>query len=129
MARTALDLRPEERQAYRPDEAIRQRRLREDAHLEARWQQAHRLARRAAKLLHEEFGAERVVLFGSLAHRAWFTEWSDIDLAAWGIPPDRFFAAVAAVTDLSTSFQIDLVDPEQCSSHLRKSIQRDGQAL
>ena len=30
-----------------------------------------------------------------------YSVWSDIDLAAWGIPPERFFAAVAAMTGLS----------------------------
>jgi predicted nucleotidyltransferase len=83
------------------------------------------VARRAAKLLRRNFGASRVVVFGSLAHRAWFTPWSDIDLAAWGIPADRFYSAVAAVTGLSSDFKVDLVDPEDCRPSLRQTLDRE----
>jgi len=58
--------------------------------------------------LKESFGARKVVVFGSLAHRSWFTH-SDVDLAAWGIPDDRFYAAVGAVTGLSKEFKVALV--------------------
>ena len=44
-------------------------------------------ARTAADLLRERLGATRVIVFGALAHDDWFTRWSDIDLAAWDIPP------------------------------------------
>ena len=46
-----------------------------------------------ARLLREEFGATRVVAFGSLAHGAWFGPRSDIDLAVEGIPPQVFWRA------------------------------------
>jgi predicted nucleotidyltransferase len=61
-----------------------------------------------------------------LAHDAWFTLWSDIDLAAWGIPPERFYDAVAAITGLSPAFRIDLVDPDACRSALRATVEREG---
>ncbi len=69
------------RDADRARRALRGRRLR-----------AWRLARRVARMLRERYGARRVVLIGSLA-RGNFTLWSDIDLVAFGIPPERFFAA------------------------------------
>jgi hypothetical protein len=59
-------------------------------------------------------------------HDDWFTRWSDIDSAAWGIPPDAFSRAVAAVTGLSAEFKIDLVDPEDCRPALRQAIDREG---
>lgn len=40
-------------------------------------------------LLREQFGTMRVVVFGSLTRCEFYTRWSDIDLAAWGIPPER----------------------------------------
>ena len=129
MVKTACDLNSEERRAYQPDEAISRREARGDKRVEARWRQAHGLARRAARLLREEFGAEKVLLFGSLVHRAWFTPWSDIDLGAWGIAPDRFYAAVAAMTDLHPSIRIDLIDPVHCSPALRATIEREGREL
>jgi predicted nucleotidyltransferase len=73
--------------------------------------------------------AQRVVLFGSLVHEASFTPWSDIDLAAWGIPADRIYAAVAVITGLSPDFKIDLIDPDICRPGLRTAIERDGVEL
>src|SRR5574341_806158 len=110
MAKTALELTPGEQRAYQPRQAIARRQEAAQHQGEERWQQAQQLAPQAAKILYEDFGAVRVLLFGSAAQRAWFTPWSDVDLAAWGIPPERFYAAVAAVTGLSADIKIDLVD-------------------
>jgi len=41
-------------------------------------------------------------------HESNFTLWSDIDLSASGIAADKYYAAVAAVSDLSSSTRIDL---------------------
>ena len=71
----------------------------------------------------------RVLLFGSAVRQNWFTPWSDIDLAAWGIPAERFYTAVAAVTELNAEIQLDLVDAEHCSPVLRSIIERDGLKL
>jgi predicted nucleotidyltransferase len=84
------------------------------------------VARRAAQVLRRRFGASKVIVFGSLAHEEWFSAWSDIDLAAWGIPPDRFYSAVAAITGLSSAFKVDLVDPETCRPTLRAAMEREG---
>jgi predicted nucleotidyltransferase len=80
-------------------------------------------------MLREQYGARKVVIFGSLATRQWFTPWSDIDLAAWSIPADRFYSAVAAVISLSPAFKVDLVDPAECLPHLRQAIDREGVEL
>jgi predicted nucleotidyltransferase len=69
------------------------------------------------------------VASGSLAHRDWFTPWSDIDLAVWDIPPDLFYRAVAAVAGLSPEFKVDLVAPEDCQPALRRVIEQEGVAL
>ena len=71
--------------------------------LQRRRRQAWRVARQAAELLRNQYDADKVVVFGSLVRDDWFTPWSDIDLAAWGIPPDRFYGAVAAVMGLSAA--------------------------
>ena len=126
MAKTALELSPEELKLYQPSAAIAQRQWDDDAQLDARWERARQLADEAAEMLREEFSAKKVLLFGSLINRSWFTPWSDIDLAAWGIPQEWFYAAVAAVTGISKEFEIDLVDPETCRSSLLDAIERDG---
>lgn len=99
------------------------------ARLDDRLQAARGLAQRAAHLLRQSFEATRVVLFGSLTDPNRFTEWSDIDLGTWGIPPHRYYAAVAAVTSLSTEFKIDLIDVEICPASLRRIIEMEGVEL
>lgn len=94
-----------------------------------RYDRAWAVARQAAALLKSSFGAKKVAVFGSLVNRLWFSRWSDIDLAAWGIPHDCFYKAVAAVTDLSEEFKVDLVDPESCRPGLRERIEQEGIVL
>jgi predicted nucleotidyltransferase len=120
MARTALDLSSEDWKAYRPGAQV------DEKQVAKRWDRAWEVARAAARLMRQRFSATRVVVFGSLAHRAWFTPWSDIDLAAWGIPSDMFYQAVASVTGLSSEFEIDLVAPEDCRPGLRQVIEQEG---
>ncbi len=126
MAKTALELTPQEWQAYRPDQMSRRLSGPSDPGMRLRRQRAWRVARQAAKVLREQFGAQRVVIFGSLAQRGWFTQWSDIDLAAWGVPDERFYQAVATITALSPAFKVDLIDPETCRPRLRQAIEREG---
>lgn len=129
MAMTALDLTPEEWKAYHPMESIRRWKAAYRAELVNRRRRARRIARKAAELLRAEFGATEVFLFGSLAVPGRFTPWSDIDLAARGILPDRYFEAVSVVIGLSAEFKIDLVDLDHCSPSLKEVIETDGKVL
>lgn len=97
-----------------------------DTDLTRLYQEAWELAKRSADLLKKSFGAKRVVVFGSLTKRSWFTRWSDVDIAAWGVPNDKFYAAVGAVTGLTTDFKVDLVDAGECRDSLRKAIEAEG---
>ena len=126
MTRTALDLSTQEWQAYRPGRLAGSRPTSQTPTADRRRRQAWRVARQAAQLLRERYNASKVVLFGSLAHEAWFTSWSDIDLAAWGIPPERFYSAVATITGLSSTFKIDLVDADACRPSLRTTVELEG---
>jgi predicted nucleotidyltransferase len=129
MVKTALELTPQEWQAYQPAQVIESRHEEKEIQLEQRREAAWQVARQAAQLLRREFGADKVAVFGSLVHKSWFNQWSDIDLAAWGIPPNRFFSAVAAVTSFSSEFKVDLVDPETCHPPLREIIEQNGLEL
>lgn len=129
MSITAYELSTEALKKYRPLEAIRRRRVRTGAELAKRRRLANLTARKAAKLLRAEFGAKEVILFGSLTRRGSFTLFSDIDIAVRGISPERFFAAVGAVTSISLEFNIDLVDMETCSPQLYKTIEAEGKPL
>jgi len=123
VSRTAHVLSVEEQGAYAPDSHL------PASAAEERWERAWEVARLAARLLRESLGATRVVAFGSLAHRSWFTPWSDIDLAASGIPPDRYYRAVAMVSGLSADFEVDLVALERSRPALRHVIEREGVEL
>jgi predicted nucleotidyltransferase len=129
MAKTALDLRPHERQAYKPDKMFKLRTIEDERKIKTRYQAGWVLAQKAATLLKSEFGAEKVFVFGSLLHESNFTLWSDIDLSALGIAVDKYYAAVAAVSDLSSSARIDLVDLESCRPSLRDTIYKEGVEL
>nr|WP_290668423.1 nucleotidyltransferase domain-containing protein [Ardenticatena sp.] len=119
---------PEQLARYR--ETHRKRREARARALAARRERAWAEARKAARLLKEEFGATRVVLFGSLAREGgrFFDERSDIDLAVWGIAPRRFFVAWAAVEALGET-PFDLVDGALASPTLRAVIESEGVEL
>ena len=96
---------------------------------EQRRQLAWAVARQAASLLRESFGASRVIAFGSLVHGAWFGAHSDIDLAVEGVLPAAFWRAWAALDRIDPSFEIDLVALESASEQLRAEIMDHGVVL
>ncbi|MEW5720511.1 MAG: nucleotidyltransferase domain-containing protein [Chloroflexota bacterium] len=120
MGKTVLELTPEELEQYHPE---RQRPPTWPPEVRARaWEQA----RQAARVLREQFGATRVVVFGSLAHNLWYSERSDIDIAVWGIAPEDFFQAVADVNTVGVKFEINLVDPTTARPFILEAIQHEG---
>ena len=87
------------------------------------------VARQAADILKKEFGATRVVAFGSLAHGAWFNSRSDVDLMAEGIAPEAFWRAWCALDRLGEQPEIDLIAGESVSGRLKDEIEREGVEL
>lgn len=124
---TALKTSPEEMAVYRA--AARRRQEQEQQELARLQERAWQAARRAAKLLKEQFGAMRVVVFGSLVHRNCFTRWSDVDIAAWGIRPEDTFRAIGAVMDIDAEPKVNLVDVGACRSLLLSTIEQEGVEL
>ena len=121
---TAPGLTPEEMDTYRA--AARRRQEQERRELARREQRAWELARRAAALLREQFGATRVRVFGSLVKKGCFTPWSDVDIAAWGIRPEDTFRAIGAVMDVDAEIDVNLVDVNTCRPEFLVSIEREG---
>ena len=99
----------------------RRRKEQQQIRLCQRRSQGLALAKRAAQILKTEFGASRVVLFGSVLSESAFHEASDLDLATWDLPPADYFRALARLLDLS-DFSIDLVEAESASSYLQAAI-------
>lgn len=111
-------------------EMARRRHEREQAQLRAQLQAretlAWQLARRAAQLLKENFGASRVAVFGSLVQPGMFSLHSDVDLAAWGISPEDTFRAIGAVCDLSSEIALNLVDVAVARPSVYRAILEQG---
>ncbi|MBI3359901.1 MAG: nucleotidyltransferase domain-containing protein [Chloroflexi bacterium] len=98
--------------------------------LEARRQRAWEVARRSAVLLKQEFGASRVVLFGSLARGPGrFFVRSDVDLAVWGMDERLYLRAVGRLLDLDPEIKADLIEAEYARSAVKTAIERDGVEL
>jgi len=94
--------------------------------MKKREKHAWMLARQAADLLRKHYGARRVMVFGSLAHKDCFTLWSDVDLAVWGLHPEDTFKAMGAVQDLDADIEINLVDVSTGSPSLIHEIESEG---
>ena len=129
MEKTAHNLVREQWREYQPDRNFKALQIDKMRQMEKSWIKAWSLARYAAKILKETFGAQKVVVFGSLLEKGSFSPWSDIDLAVWGIPASRFYAAVGAITGLSPMIKIDVVDPETCKHSVLEMILREGKEV
>ncbi len=80
-------------------------------------------------MLKSRFGVRRVVLFGSLAHAAWFNPTSDVDLAVEGLPTDAYWKAWRLAEEFITGRPVDLIEIESAGESLRRAIQRYGVEL
>ena len=94
-----------------------------------RYQCAWNVARQAAVILKEQFGAQRVVIFGSalFAHR--FHLHSDVDLAVWGLDEKLYYRAVARLLDIEPTIPVDLVEAESASPAMLARIEAEGVVL
>ncbi|ASC71095.1 hypothetical protein XM38_020450 [Halomicronema hongdechloris C2206] len=105
--------------AYWQRAMARQAQTRQQAQAAA-WEAVQQMA----ACLRQEFGATRVIAFGSLVrHR--FTDDSDIDLAAADIPAERYFEAVARVNEFSPRW-VDLKPLEALEPHFRRRVLSTG---
>ena len=85
--------------------------------------------REAAAELKARFGARRVVLFGSLAHAAWFTLDSDVDIAVEGLASEDYWDAWRLVEEVVGDRPVDFVEIETVRESLRRAIERYGEEL
>jgi predicted nucleotidyltransferase len=85
--------------------------------------------RSAAVTLRTRYGAKRVILFGSLAHEAWYFADSDVDLAVEGLAGDTIWRAWRAVEEIIGDRPVDLVEVETARASLRSVIERTGVPL
>lgn len=122
-SRTVRDISPEALKQFHPFRSLPGKTV-----ISSRQETAKQTATSLAKELKERFKATKVLLFGS-ATRTDFSQWSDIDLAVWGISTSDYFKAVAYASGYSSIFKIDLVDAEDCQPSLLQYINQQGVEL
>jgi uncharacterized protein len=115
---------PNEMQAYRA--AARRRELVGQEKVTARYHRAWDVARQAARVLRNEFGAARVAVFGSLVNKNLFHARSDVDLAVWGMDEKRLFRAVGQLLAIDPDIKTDVVLAEHVSSLFLNRIEDEG---
>ncbi len=120
-----LQISPSQLEIYRRTAREREADLRRQ--VAERREHAWNLAHQAAQILKEEFGASRVVVFGSLIHPDKFHFHSDIDLGVWDIKD--YFRAVARLMDLDPQIEFDLVPVEDARPGILAVIEQEGKAL
>lgn len=122
--KTVKDLSLEEVAQYR--QSYKEREKQKKLKLGERYKEAWETARKVAEILYGRYRAKKVAIFGSLRSSELFNEWSDIDIAVWGIEPELYYKAVAETISLSPIFKIDIVDPDDCSESLKRLIEKEG---
>ena len=90
---------------------------------------AWQIAQQAARILREQFGAQKVMVFGSLVHPALFHRQSDVDLVVWGLVGRDYFRAASVLLDIDPSISIDLVAFEDARPGLQEVVLREGREL
>lgn len=97
-------------------------RIVDESLLHRAWQVAHEVA----TVLYEQFGATRVVVFGSLTEPMWFTSNSDIDIAVWGLPQDLYDKAYSKIMNFDSGFKIDIINFDISKGIFRERVQHQA---
>lgn len=127
---TALELSRQEWQPY----IERARRLGTDSRAlspqqEQQREELLRKAQQMAVALRKEYGVSRVIIFGSLAHAAWWEADSDIDIAVSSLPDEDYWRAWKTAEEFFKDRSVDFIQLEDASDSLRYSIESDGVEL
>ena len=77
-------------------------------------------AHKIADFLKENYGVEKVVLFGSVLNPDRFNSHSDIDLLVYGLRAD-YLSVYGEILGI-TNFEFDLIPEEKASPYILKSL-------
>lgn len=104
-------------------------RSRREAKAAAAWRECVRKRIDAvSEILAEDFGASKIVLFGSFA-RAEASPGSDVDLLVSGIPTERIIQATVAAERIVGDANVDLVPVESARPAVRERADSEGVVL
>ena len=120
-----MQISSEKMEIYRRN--ARERSQKRQKELDEYRERAWKLARQAAEILKQDFGASRVVLYGSLLQPELFHLRSDVDLAVWDV--QHYFRAVARLIDLNPEIDVNLAPIEDVRPELRTVIDNEGVEL
>lgn len=101
----------------------------ERSRLQKRHQAGLAQAKSLADSLRTKFGATKVVLFGSMLSMNDVHMGSDIDLAVWDLPTERYLSALGHLLMSAKEFSVDLVRIEEAPPSLEAYILKEGLAL
>ncbi len=121
---TALQLTQQEWKSYHPGLASGKRSV-----LPARAREIKALANRAQQFgqqIKKEFGAKRVLLFGSLARQSDFQPDSDIDLAVEGLHGSQYWEVWRIAEEYFPLYEVEVVEIETTSQSMKQMIEKHG---
>ncbi len=124
---TALELSRQEWQPYiqrARQLGIGQRTL--TPHQDQQREKLLQIAVEMAAALRKEFRVTRVIIFGSLAHAAWWEGDSDIDIAVAGLPSEDYWRAWKMAEDMFQDRAVDFIQLEDAPDSLRHTIESNG---
>jgi predicted nucleotidyltransferase len=81
---------------------------------------------KAAHFLKKDFGATRVLIFGSLLYRDQYTNQSDIDIAVDGIRHEDYWKAWRSVEHFLPDQLVDFIDINDLEESFRLNIIKKG---
>ena len=111
-------------------QAWRRRWAKEEQERLERAEQLRQIALECARLLVQNYAAQRVYLFGSLLHDDRVHDRSDIDLAVEGLEGDLYFRALADLWELlPEGAALDLVPLEQAWPSMSERVKSEGVVL
>ncbi|MBM3235999.1 nucleotidyltransferase domain-containing protein [Candidatus Poribacteria bacterium] len=113
-----------------PEEAVKnllRRHEQQQKMARQRAQKAWKSLPKLVRILSENYGAKRVILFGSLAREEFMIN-SDIDLAVSGMPTENYFKALGHLL-MESPYACDLVTIEEAPDVLKQRIEEDGVIL
>lgn len=96
---------------------------------QSRHQRGWEIAQQAAQILKQQYGADKVAVFGSMLSSDRVHEQSDLDLAVWGLDKRLYYEAISRLLDLDPSISIDLVEVETVRPKIQAVIEREGVLL
>jgi uncharacterized protein len=126
---TALELGPRGWEPYKEANLKRGSRIDQSKLNEGERERILARVREVADLFKTRFGAKKVILFGSMAHKAWFSPDSDIDLAVEGLVSANYWKAWEMAEQMIPDMAVDLIDIESATESLKKAIYRHGVVL